>query len=513
MTRGLLALLIASLAGAQTAPTVVIAGRAVDAQSRAPLEHLYISIFNTAVRDREITHVTTPRDGAFRFEVPKGPSYLLYAEGSGISRQGYGTRDVGDGYAVAIVTAAALTYDQVEFAIHRPAVLTGRITDPFGEPVERALVQLLRVTSLGRQQSIPSRWAYTDDRGIYRLANLAPGSYGISVAGTPWYAKDDPSVTFQPVYYPNTRDARSAETIKLSSGETAPADFRLTEARGVPLTVRSTQSVENESVRIEAEGPFRVYQTLGFADYSGRSTFPPGRYRATLTGTINGQPVFAQQNVELSGAEGREVQLTPGPWPSVSGRATCDGHGFPADEPVSVVLSSTDANGSWTRRAGPDGTFVITGVKPGHYFLSLLLARTCTLSRVLLNGRPLPDRIIDVPLAGLDGVTVAGQSGAAKVHGLVKRGDVPAAGVYVLLAPVAVDADTVDYSSFKTDSDGSFQFRIVRPGEYYLYAVDQSNFSFADRAVIAPYLQHAEKIVVAPSSDLEKNIEVAALPQ
>ena len=60
--------------------------------------------------------------------------------------------------------------------------ITGRVLDEAGEPLVDVAVAAVRRSSDGRLLTGPT--ARTDDRGVYRLATLTPGSYLVVVPQT-----------------------------------------------------------------------------------------------------------------------------------------------------------------------------------------------------------------------------------------------------------------------------------------------------------------------------------------
>mgnify|MGYP003694673385 CR=1 FL=1 len=73
---------------------------------------------------------------------------------------------------------------KIDFALVRGGVVTGRITDADGHPLigEHVSVLLKDAPATARQMMMfgGSR-NQTDDRGVYRVYGLSPGSYKVSV--------------------------------------------------------------------------------------------------------------------------------------------------------------------------------------------------------------------------------------------------------------------------------------------------------------------------------------------
>ncbi len=80
-------------------------------------------------------------------------------------------------------------------------------------------------------------------------------------------------------------------------------------------------------------------------------------------------------------------------------------------------------------------------------------------------------------------------------------------GVLVILSPARETGDSAYYRGFKSDSDGSFDFENLRPGDYRLFALEDVEFEYANPAAVKPYLTQAKALRVEPRAVLEEKVE------
>ena len=125
--------------------------------------------------------VIADAEGRFVFRnLPKG-RYGFSAIATGYLSGPYGQRRPGGPGLTLELEEGDKLLDAV-FRLWKAATITGTVTDEAGEPVVGVSVRSLRRTIAGgRTRWTPSLSATTDDRGIYRLANLTPGDYSVAV--------------------------------------------------------------------------------------------------------------------------------------------------------------------------------------------------------------------------------------------------------------------------------------------------------------------------------------------
>src|SRR5262249_50082954 len=76
--------------------------------------------------------------------------------------------------------------DHITIKLVKGGAITGKVITPNGEPLVRAQVSPIMVRDAEGnpvRQSFPRGWSLADDRGIYRLFGLAPGTYLVFTNG------------------------------------------------------------------------------------------------------------------------------------------------------------------------------------------------------------------------------------------------------------------------------------------------------------------------------------------
>ena len=104
-------------------------------------------------------------------------------------------------------------------------MITGRITDEFGDPITDVQVQALRFQSVNgeRQLVTAGRTARTDDLGQYRIFGLMPGEYVVHASlreMPPGVREGSVEPTGYPgTFFPGVADASQAQTVSVTIGQ------------------------------------------------------------------------------------------------------------------------------------------------------------------------------------------------------------------------------------------------------------------------------------------------------
>ena len=440
---------------------------------------------------------TTDADGNFRLTNLEPALYTILATAP----------------AYAPDTAAVPTYyrvgDSVRVEMVRGGVVTGTVTNATGDPVIGVRVRAIRIRdAAGKPSRIGSREQPTDDRGVYRIYGLLPGTYLVNAGGGGGFSSSmfNPYDTDVPTYAPSsTRD--DASEINVRSGEESTADIRY---RGEPgHTISGTVKMAGTSgatVSLRAVGntvplanTFQPFGNRGFA-FSGLAD---GEYTLRAQEFTSDQsPNTAQgrlatKRITIKGANVTGVELITTPMASISGRVLlepskvpeCQGKRSPLLSETLVQLQrpekeAEDEEGIYVGLLGgtasPDASGVLAwrNVYLGRYrFEPRFYARYWYLKSIIINSAGAKPQKIDAAAnwtsakAGdqLTGLTITLALGAASIRGHVQPGTI------FYLVPAEPDKATDVLRFFVTDvaSDGAFTLNNLPPGKYF--ALTQTN--------------------------------------
>ena len=191
MTLNRLCILIGSViaailpGAAQTDRNYVLAGTVVNARTGEPIPRALVELMSfTALGSGQRAASTRPAPastftdatGAFQFSGLAGGNYRLS------TRKPQFTEVTDNSREQSMITLDKSRED-VHLRLSPLGAIEGKVVDQDGEPVRGVnIVAVTRAVQDGRRLSRFSRSVSTDDRGIYRMWNLAPGKYYIKAA-------------------------------------------------------------------------------------------------------------------------------------------------------------------------------------------------------------------------------------------------------------------------------------------------------------------------------------------
>lgn len=478
-----------------TAEPAVIHGRVTAADTGAPLTLAQVLLLPNAGGDR--TSAATDATGRYELVVPPGP-YRVVASKAGYlapnaARRGL-VRGVLGGFNVAAGAGETL---QVDFELQRGGVLTGTLYDPFGDPAVNVGVSVLRyLFASGRWQLSPAGSvgpaATSDDRGVFRIFGLAPGTYYVQASPNAWRARGQRGVrAYAPTFYPGVVELGAAQPIEVAAGEEVTGfDFALTtiltatvsghvvgpygrpvtDVPSVSLVRTSGRRGSHGSGRLEADGRFVV------------NGVAPGRYVAYASETgAPGQTRFATAEVVVTGGDVDGVRLELGSGASARGRIVFDSDTpppFTPDEVQPFTMPRGDdivPVGRGIGHVNDDWTFEIRGMAGAQLVRLSGLPDEWSLRAVGLAGRDITDTPIVFPdHMPTTGVQMVLTDRTTTLNGRAVDADGrPTTDYTVLIFPEEPDLRVFPSRFVRTarpDQDGAFSVSGLPPSQYLAFA-------------------------------------------
>jgi Carboxypeptidase regulatory-like domain len=550
-------LFIPLIANAQTG---AIMGRVI-ADDGEGLPNMTVYLYAVGARSGNPRETATDENGKFRFSDLDQPEYTISVMDSG----GYvrtpppeAERQRPRYYHVG---------DDVTLTMTRGGVITGRVTNANGEPVIAVAVTAVKVRDAEgapARGGYPSRPRFTNDRGVYRIYGLTPGTYVVAAnrRDNNFRLISAPYDDELPAYHPAATNRAEAAEIKVSAGaEVTGVDIRYGSSHGHTISgvvsggkgivTRPAVSLQLYGAQGELSGASAYIRpgddNRGFAFYG----LPDGEYVVIARSIGDDQGLAAEPaRIKLSGADVAGIELKLDPLGSVSGRVvidslpnSCDTKRKISPERSSIVLMRDDLradalpflrySGVSNQGVGENGKFIINNVGPGHYRIvarspdEYLYVKAITASAATPARRG-ASRAAN-PAGGVSqngftfrlgekmaGVIVTFAEGAASLRGKVAPENEGARlpsrlRLHLIPADPKAAEDVLRYSETIVRSEGAFVFNNIAPGKYRLLTRIVPDDEPIDRAPF-PAAWDANERANLRKEALATNVEVELIP-
>jgi hypothetical protein len=410
--------------------TSIMRGQIVAAGNGAAIRRAQVRI--TSPESREGRVATTDQQGRFEFrELPAG-RYTMTASKAGFVSLQYGQRRPSES-GTPIELGDGQTMEKIAIVLPRGSVLSGRVTDEFGEPVANAYVRAFRFAySGGIRRMTPggqNAGDTTDDQGNYRLFGLPPGEYYVSAMlrgagpevtdpmgdlsgyastyfpGTPnpaeatritlGVAQENTSVSFGLIA---TRLVRVSGQVLMSDGGPAPAGVIM----AIPSTASGRANIAIQQGAVTARidtGAFRL------------TNVPPGRYQIQARAGGGREFELAKLELTVGNDDIDGLSLITAPGATITGSVASD-----TGEPLDFSANQLQINarpaspdipgmvgGMGGVRVGDDWSFTLRNVSEAAIFRAAP-PQGWALKAVYINGQDITDTPMEFPA----GQTVGG---------------------------------------------------------------------------------------------------------
>ncbi|MBD0370984.1 MAG: carboxypeptidase regulatory-like domain-containing protein [Pyrinomonadaceae bacterium] len=232
--------------------------------------------------------------------------------------------------------------ETAQLTLVKGGVITGTVMNAQGEPMTGAIVRVIRVRDAqGRKLTLEGGASgaprMTDDRGVYRIYGLQPGSYIVVVGGGNPYFLGTMGLYDgdTPTYYPSSTRDTAVEVMVRAGDEATGVDIRYRGERGhtisgtilgsatgnfsylgVALTRVTTGILEAQTYSPSVDGK-RVFSLNGV---------PDGEYEITAQNTLEKGETLASmpRRVTVRGTDVTGLELQLSPLASISGRVVLE---------------------------------------------------------------------------------------------------------------------------------------------------------------------------------------------
>jgi Carboxypeptidase regulatory-like domain len=414
--------------------------------------------------------------------------------------------------------------DHVTIRMIKGGVITGVVTDSNGEPMVGVTIYAQRTRdaeghTLMGELSNDYLGAATDDRGIYRLYGLSPGSYILAV--NPGFGVYHGAIEIgrnTPTYHPSAMREGAAEITVHAGEEIGGINIQHRSQPGFAINGTLTGEFESDhgsagtqvalvnlnSGHIEAQTSIlhpNYFLFLGVSE--GDYILYANKY-SEIGDSAGSEPL----RVQVRGADVTGIKLRLIKQASISGRisiepsaVSCKNREKYGMEEIYLDARSNELQkrslnpfvntaNSWSRAfvLSDKGEFTLNNLKPGSYRIAVDLPGehwyVKAIDQPVASGTA--RRPVDISRPGvllksgekLSGVEVKISEGAASLNGRIvsanelqgKNEKLKLARYRVHLIPLVGAENILRYAETAVSADGSFAFKNLMPGKYRMFA-------------------------------------------
>jgi hypothetical protein len=542
--------------------TASITGQIVALDTGRPLKRVRVSL--NAAELQGGRSATTDEQGRYNFQQLPAGRYTINASKPGFISMSYGARRPNRA-GRPLPLADAEKARAVDIMLPRGSVVTGHVFDEDGEPMVGAQLRAMRFQYMqGEKRLVPAGSETSDDRGEFRIYGLQPGTYYVAATssqtgsvmsviqsgdGTTIMAQIDgvnygvsmpvPAPTgFAPTYYPGVTSVADALPINVGlQAEASNVDFvlQIVPTARVSGTLMGPDGAPaaGGSVTLAPDDGTNSARYLGANYGSGIRpdgsfmimNVPPGRYTAFARGQDRRAqvPLFALQNVSVSGADVTGVALSLSPGQTVSGTVAVDAGSSAAGNltRIRVSLASLSPLPIPTPPASGvliDGSFSLTPVVAGNYLVRVSgLPQNFALKSADYGGRDVADLPLEVRAGqNIAGIGVVISDRVTEISGTVPDSEGQLLPDYTVVAFPTDPSNWRPQSRFiqiaRPDANGQFRIRGLPPGDYMIVALDDvENGEWFDPAFLDSARRSAVRVSLSDGDTKTLELKLATL--
>jgi protocatechuate 3,4-dioxygenase beta subunit len=419
----------------------------------------------------------------------------------------------------------------VDFALVRGGVITGRVTDADGRPLIARAVSLQSVDEQGRKmiargsQNLRNMvmglvGSQTDDRGVYRIFGLRAGRYLVSAGGDSDFIIGAAG-NYPRAWHPEAANENQAKVVEVTSGgEVTGVDIRLGAAKKTYEALgRVVDDVTGKPVagagvvcaRVRAAADGSAIDDIGLGGFGGTAKtdeqgnfrlagLAPGQYQLNLANyesflTGGGNYYSDGAKFEIQGGDVAGVEIRAKSGATISGVAVIEdadqsaksslsqtvlmAHSMPPSPNEAGENSVAFAMAPAVSRVGSDGAFSLKGLRPGQVTIQAFSMNGGPLKIALIErgGVEMTEGIVVTGREDITGVRVVFGKGSGKIRGQVQVTGGALSDGWRMIVTVRGEKNVVGFDSSagyaEVDGKGRFVIEGLLPGEYELTLLAQ----------------------------------------
>ena len=453
----------------------------------------------------------TDGDGKFSLDRLAAAKYQLTASKRGFRTASY---DEHDEFATSIVTGPDQDTMHLQFKLMPNAVLHGVVTSDDGEPVANANVMLFRRPKHQGERIERANSTQADDTGEYEIGDLAAGEYLLAVTAEPWYALHGSAaakknsaldVVFPVTYFDSTTDERGATPIELAGGMRQEININLHAVPSLHISIPAPERADGSVVipQLQRIAFGTVIDTESSGDFFGGAEgrtlelggIAPGHYELT-----DGEP---QRIVDVDLSANQQIDAEAGIAASAVSGAVRMISGLKMPEEMTLALNRLDGGAGQSQFATEvrGGRFSFMPVPPGEYELVATAGdKKIPVVSTTLGSKEQAGNEIALR-EGSPALEVALSAAETRIEGVAKKGGKGFAGAMMVLLPRNPAQWKALTRRDQSDSDGSFAFRDVAPGDYTAVAIEDGwPLDWTSAAAMARFLRAGTNVTVSANA-------------
>jgi hypothetical protein len=483
----------------------------------------------------------TDNNGAFVIENVEPGSYRLMGEKTGFLRTNFGGRSaMSIGSTINVTNGSEVS--GLVLRLTPQGIISGRVLDEDGEPIEGVMVQVGMTRSMGgRRMMMPSGGNQTNDRGEFRINNISPGRYHVFFQAMRQNLPPGPNkeeYAYPRLYFPGVETMDQAERIEVAPGqEFSGVQISLKRMRVFRVKGQFTGEVkggENRGQRLmvslreqTASGNSMGFGPMGDMNRASSlrpdGTFEianalPGAYMLMVSEFDRGGPkVIGRTMVNVANSDVEGVVVTPMPLAEIDGKVTVEGEASKVNlKSIRVQAVPMDSTPNYRQPPMVDdsGIFTLPELSPEKYRLTLTAPPGSYVKSITSSGQDIRDSGIDLAL-GSGKVDVVLSTKVASITGTVQKAkseDPPGMAILVQLDAKGNPVLMTNSSPIaQVDSSGNFTFSNLGPGEYLAMAFEEVDFpSASDPDFLKKFVSRAATVKLSEGES--KSVSTRQIP-